>query len=112
MSLELSRQRARKHALDNFKHIRTCALAREFCFLVRTNIAVLDKEDAQACCGFVSKLCREAGCEEAGDLCAEAAQIVMGSEEAYLKLCEQSCKRCSESRQPRRPAPERAVYVA
>jgi hypothetical protein len=36
----------------------------------------------------------------------------MESEEKYLELCEQSCKKCSESRLPRRQPSERAVYVA
>ena len=110
--LEISRRRARKHALDRFKHVRTCVLARELCLLVRTNRAILNKEDVRDCCSFISKLCKEAGCDEASNLCAKAAEAVTGSEETYLKLCEQSCKKCSESRRPRRPRPERAMYVA
>ncbi len=112
MTMELSRQRARKRVLEKFKHIRTCVLARELCLLVRTNRAVLNKEDIRECCSFISKLCKEAGCEEPSDLCAKAAEAVMKSEETYLKLCEQSCKKCGESRRPRRPRPERTVYVA
>lgn len=112
MALELTRQRARKRALDRFKHVRTCVLARELCLLVRTNRAALNKEDVRDCCSFVSKLCREAGCKEASDLCAKAAEAVMESEETYLSLCEQSCKKCGESKRPRRPAPERTIYVA
>ena len=114
MALELSRQRARKRVLDRFKRVRTCVLARELCLLVRTNRAVLNKGDVRDRCSFVSKLCREAGCEEASDLCAKAAEAVIESEESYLRLCEQSCKKCSESRRPRRPTrPERVgVYVA
>ena len=110
--MELSRQKAREHVLNRFKHVKTCVLARELCLLVRTNRAVLDEEDVQTCCSFISELCREAGCEEASELCAKAAEAVMGSEETYLKLCEQSCKKCSESRRPTRPPPERTVYVA
>lgn len=87
-------------------------LARELCLLVRTNRAVLDKKDVHTRCDLISKLCREAGCEEASDLCAKAAEAVMGSEETYLKLCGQSCRKCSELRRPRRPQPERAMYVA
>jgi hypothetical protein len=112
MALKLSRQRARKRVLEQFKHIRTCVLARELCLLVRTNRAVLNKKDVRDCCSFISKLCREAGCKEPSDLCAKAAETVMESEETYLKLCEQSCKKCSESRRPGRPPPERTVYVA
>ena len=117
MTLELSRQRVRKQALAQFKHIRTCVLARELCLLIRTRRASFNKEDIQACCGFVSKLCKEAGCEEASDLCAKAIEAVTESEETYLKICERSCKKCSESRVPRRPSPprptpERTVYVA
>lgn len=87
-------------------------LALELCLLIRTNRAVLEKQDAQDCCSFISKLCKEAGCVEAAELCAEAAEAVQGSEKTYLELCEQSCKKCSESRQPRRQPPERATYVA
>lgn len=115
MALELSRERMRKQVLDRFKHVRTCVLARELCLLVRTNRVALNKEDVSECCSFISKLCKEAGCEEASDLCAKAAEAVMGSEETYLKLCAQSCKKCGEARRPSRPRrsePERRVYVA
>lgn len=110
--MELSRQRARKHVRDQFEYIRVCVLARELCLLVRTHRAVLDKEDVRDFCSFISKLCREAGCKEPGELCEKAAEAVMESEEKYLELCEQSCKKCSESRLPRRQPSERAVYVA
>jgi len=110
--LELSRQRMRKRVLDQFKHVRTCVLAKELCLLVRTNRVALSKEDVRDCCSFISKLCKEAGYEETSDLCAKAAEAVTESEETYLKLCEQSCKKCGEAKRPRRPAPERTVYVA
>ena len=110
--LKISREKARRQVLDRLKHVKTCVLARELCLLVRTHRAVLEKQDIHDCCGFISKLCKEAGCEEASDLCAKAAETVLESEEKYLKLCEQSCKKCSESRLPRRRPPERAVYVA
>jgi hypothetical protein len=110
--LELSLERARKHALDQFKNTRTCTLALELCLIIRTHRAVLEKQDVHACCSFVSKLCKEAGCAEASELCHKAAEAVLGSEETYLELCEQSLKRCSESRRPRRQPPERAIYVA
>lgn len=114
MALELSRQKMRKQALDRFKYIRTCVLARELCLLVRTQRAVLNKEDVRDCCSFISKLCKEWGCEEASGLCAKAAKAIMKSEEEYLKLCAQSCKKCGESRRPTRPSrpePEGTVYV-
>ncbi len=112
MTLELSRQKARKEALKKFKYIRTCVLARELCLLIRTNRAALNKEDVVTLCSFVSKLCSEAGCKEASKLCAKAAEVIMEDEQAYLELCEQSCKKCSESRRPRRRVPERVTYVA
>jgi hypothetical protein len=110
--LELTRERVRRQALERFKYTRTCMLARELCLLVRTNRAVLEKEDVHACCGFISKLCKEAGCEEASGLCAKAAESVLGSEEMYLDLCGQSLKKCSESRRPRRKPPKKTTYVA
>ena len=112
MTLELSRQRARKKALEKFKYVRTCVLARELCLLIRTNRVALNKEDVKECCSFVSKLCREAGCKEASELCAKASEVIMKDEQAYLELCEQSCKKCSEYRRPKRRAPERVTYVA
>ncbi len=110
--LELSRERARRQALEQFKNTRTCMLALELCLLVRTHRAVLEKQDVQDCCSFISKLCKEAGCQEASELCAKAAEAVLGSEKTYLELCEQSLKKCSESRRPRRQPPERTPYVA
>jgi hypothetical protein len=110
--LELSRERARKQTLDQFKNTRTCMLALELCLLVRTHRAVLEKQDVQDCCSFISKLCKEAGCVEASELCAKAAEAVLGSEETYLELCGQSIQKCSESRQPNRKLAERAIYVA
>ena len=115
MALELSRERMRKQVLDHFKYIRTCVLARKLCLLVRTNRVTFNIEDVRECCGFISKLCEGAGCEEASDLCAKAAEAVMESEETYLDLCVQSCKKCGEAgrpSRPRRPEPERRVYVA
>ena len=112
MVMELSRQKARKHVCDQFKYVRTCVLARELCVLVRTHRAVLDKEDVRDFCSFISKLCKEVGCKDASELCEKAAEAVMESEERYLELCSQSCKKCGESRQPRMPTTERSVYVA
>jgi len=116
MALELSRQRTRQHALNQFRYIKTCVLARELCLLVRTHRATFDTKDVNECCSFISNLCNEAGCDEPSSICAKAAEAVMENEEAYLQLCGQSCKKCGESRQPSRPlptpAPERSVYVA
>lgn len=113
MALELSRQRMREKALDRFKHLRTCVLARELCLLVRANRVTFDVKDVHDCCAFIAKLCREAGCEEPSELCSKAAEAVLTSEERYLELCEQSCKKCSESRRPRKPRrTETTYYVA
>ncbi|MFQ5758376.1 MAG: hypothetical protein ACE5IF_01715 [Candidatus Bathyarchaeia archaeon] len=113
MTLEITRRKMREHTLDRFKHIRTCVLARELCMLVRANRVALTKEDAHECCSFIAKLCEEAGCDEPSELCSKAAEAVLGSEEEYLKLCEQSMRKCSESRRPRRLEPERQPhYVA
>ncbi len=114
MALEISRQKMRQQAMDRFKYIRTCVLARELCLLVRTQRATLNKEDVRDCCGFISKLCKEAGCGEPSGLCAKAAKAIMNSEEDYLNICTQSCQKCGESRRPTRPdrpEPEGSVYV-
>lgn len=112
-TLEITRQKMRERTLEQFKHIKTCVLARELCMLVRANRVALAKEDVHECCSFIATLCKEAGCDEPSELCSKAAEAVLGSEEEYLKLCEQSMRKCSESRQPRRGGPERqAHYVA
>ena len=107
--MELTRQRMREGALNRFKHIRTCILARELCLLVRTNRVAFTAKDAQDCCAFIAKLCREAGCEEPSGLCSKAAEAVLTSEERYLELCSQSAMKCGESR---RPPQRRTMYVA
>ncbi len=113
MTLELSRQKMREQALNRFKYLRTCVLARELCLLVRANRVTFNVEDVNNSCAFVAKLCQEAGCEEPSTLCSKAAEAVLTSEEKYLELCEQSCGKCSESRQPKRPRRgENAYYVA
>ncbi|UCC33937.1 MAG: hypothetical protein JSW53_02740 [Candidatus Bathyarchaeota archaeon] len=113
MTLEITRKEMRERTLDRFKHIKTCVLARELCMLIRANRVALSKKDANECCLFIAKLCREAGCDDPSELCNEAAKAVLGSEEEYLKLCTESCRKCSESRQPKRAGPERqAHYVA
>jgi len=103
----------REDSLNQFKHVRTCILARELCLLVRTNRVAFNAEDAHEHCTFIAKLCDEAGCKEQSDLCSKAAEAVLTSEEKYLALCEQSCMKCGESRRaPQRPAPERTAYVS
>ena len=115
--MELSRQKARKKVMERFDFLRTCALARELCYLIRSNLAVLDPEDVHRACLFISKLCQEAGCIEPAELCAKAAEAVLHDEEEFLRLCAQSCKLCGQhARRPRREAVreerERATYVA
>jgi len=113
MTLELSRKKMREQALNRFKYLRTCVLARELCLLVRANRVTFDIKDVHDSCAFVAELCRESGCEEPGSLCSKAAKAVLKSEEKYLELCEQSCGKCSESRQPKRPQrTENTYYVA
>jgi hypothetical protein len=109
--LELTRQEMRQHALDEFKHVRTCVLASELCLLVHSSRAVLNAEDVRCFCGFIAGLCREAGCMEASDLCAEAAEAVVKDEKRHLKLCDQSCMLCPEDRFPAEPQAERAAYI-
>ncbi|MGC8940393.1 MAG: hypothetical protein ACP5IM_07770 [Candidatus Bathyarchaeia archaeon] len=73
---------------------------------------MLEKEDIHQWCSFIAELCKKAGCAEPSDLCAKAAEAVLKSEEKYLELCEQSCRKCGEQRQPRRQPPQRTLYVA
>ena len=100
MSLELSRQQLREQALSRFKHVKTCILARELCLLVRTNRVAFNVKDASECCQFISSLYNDAGCQDQSQLCANAADAVLTSEEKYLDLCQQSCMKCGESRRP------------
>lgn len=109
-SLEISRKKLRKEVLKRVKYVQTCVLAREICLLVRSNRAVLNPKDVQEICLSISKLCREAGCEEPSELCRKAAEAVGSGDEAkYLELCAQSCKKCGEAR---RPTPKKTTYVA
>lgn len=110
--LRISREKARREALDQINYAKTCVLARELCLIIRTHRAVLEKQDVHDCCGFISNLCKEAGCKEAGELCAKAAGAVLDSEEKYLALCEQSYKKCVESKMPKKQPLGRAVYVS
>ena len=109
-SLEISRKKLREEVLKRVKYVKTCVLAREICLLVRSNRAVLNPKDVQEICLSISKLCREAGCEEPSELCRKAAEAVGSGDEAkYLELCAQSCKKCGEAR---RPTPKKTTYVA
>jgi len=107
--LEITRHNVREQALRRFKHLRTCVLARELCFLVRNNRATFKREDVRDCCGYVAKLCNEAGCTEPSDLCVKAAEAVMDNEMEYLNICGQSCAKCGQSRMLES---EKARYIA
>ena len=109
--MELTRQEMRQHAVDEFKYVRTCMLAKELCLLVRSSRAVLNAEDVRRFCSFIASLCREAGCKEASALCTEAAEPVVKDEKRHLELCEQSCTLCHEGRFPAEPQAERAAYI-
>ena len=109
--MELSRRRMREKVVERFDYLRTCALARELCLLVRTHRAVLDPEDVKRMCTFIAGLCKEAGCEEPSSLCLKAAEAALRDEEEHLKLCAQSCQLCGESRRPK-PSREQRAYVA
>ena len=109
--LSHTRQEMRQHLLDEFKYVRTCVLARELCLLVRSSRAFLNAEDVHRLCSFIARLCREAGCREAGDLCAEATEAVVKDEKTHLELCSQTCTLCHEGRFPAEPRPERAAYI-
>jgi hypothetical protein len=100
----------REKTLSRFNYVRTCVLARELCLLVRTNRVAFSPEDVEQCCTQISKLCKEAGCHEQSELCRQAAEVVTKDEEKYLELCQQSCMKCGEARQP---APKKKTsYVA
>ena len=109
--MELTRQEMRKLALGNFRYVRTCVLARELCLVVRSSRAFLNAEDVRRFCSLIAGLCREAGCKEASDLCAEAAEAVVKDEKRHLELCEQSCMLCYEGRFPAETRAERAAYI-
>lgn len=108
--MEISRKKLRDEVLSRIKYVKTCVMARELCLLVRTNRAVLEPEDVQEVCGYISNLCREEGCLEPSELCQKAAEAV-GSrdEERYLDLCAQSCVKCGEAK---RPMPKKDAYVS
>ncbi len=99
--MEISRKNLKDKVIERLKYVRTCALAREMCLLIRTNRAVLEPKDVHEACLRISDLCHEAGCVEASQLCRKAGDEVLVNEETYLELCAQSCKKCGEARQPR-----------
>lgn len=108
--MEISRKQLRSEILERVKYMRTCVMARELCLLIRTNRAVLEPQDVQEICQYISNLCREEGCAEPSELCTKAANAVGSSdEEKYLDLCAQSCVKCGEAK---RPQPKKESYVA
>lgn len=108
--MEISRKKMRHEVLGRIKYMKTCVMARELCLLVRTNRAVLEPNDVQGVCRYISGLCKEEGCVEASGLCQKAAAAVGSKDEAkYLELCAQSCVKCGEAK---RPTPKRETYVA
>ena len=92
------------------KYVKTCVMARELCLLVRTNRAVLEPEDVQEVCSYISGLCKEEGCFEPSELCEKAAEAIGSGDEAkYLDLCAQSCVKCGEAK---RPTQKKNAYVS
>ena len=106
--MELSRQKLREQTLSRFKYVRTCVLARELCLLVRSNRVALEKEDVKSSCLYISNLCKESGCEEQSEICRKAVET-LDDEAKYLDLCQQSCMKCGESKNP---ASKKNTYVA
>jgi hypothetical protein len=107
--LEISRKNLRKEVLERIKYVKTCVMARELCLLVRTNRAILEPKDVQEVCQYISKLCKEEGCNEPSELCMKAANAIGSHDEKkYLELCAQSCVKCGEAR---RPSPKKDAYV-
>ncbi|MEM2099379.1 MAG: hypothetical protein QXU99_06550, partial [Candidatus Bathyarchaeia archaeon] len=99
--MEISRKKLRQEVLERIKYIKTCAMARELCLLIRTNRAVLEPKDVKEICSYISSLCREEGCNEPSALCQKAADAIDSKDEAkYLELCAQSCVKCGEAKRP------------
>lgn len=110
--MEISRKKLRDEVLERIKYVKTCVLAREICLLIRTNRAVLESKDVQETCLYVSKLCKDEGCQEPSEVCRRAAEAVGSGDEAkYLDLCAQSCMKCGEARKPTTPQ-NKSPYVA
>jgi len=111
--LEISRKKLREEVLERIKYVKTCVMAREICLLVRTQRAVLEPKDVQEVCMFISKLCKDSGCQEPSELCLKAAEAVGTEDEAkYLELCAQSCVKCGEARKPRETSANKSTYVS
>jgi hypothetical protein len=110
--LRINCAKVRREVLNQINYVKTCVLARELCLIIRTHKAVLEKQDVHDCCGFISNLCNGAGCKEASEFCAKAAEVVIESEEKYIALCEQSCRKCIETKMPKKQSLERTGYVA
>jgi hypothetical protein len=53
IDLKISFEKARKETLSQIDHIRTCVLARELCLIIRTQRAVLQKQDVKECCSLI-----------------------------------------------------------
>jgi hypothetical protein len=108
--VEISRKKLRKEVLKRIKYVRTCVMARELCLIVRSNRAVLEPKDVQEICLYISKLCKEEGCNEPGDLCMKASKAINSKDEGkYLELCAQSCMKCGEAK---RKTPKKNAYVS
>lgn len=108
--MEISRKNLRNEVLDRIKYVKTCVMARELCLLVRTNRAVLEPKDVQEICQYISKLCKEEGCNEPSEMCTKATNAISkADEQKYLDLCAQSCVKCGEAK---RPQPKKDAYVA
>ena len=109
--LEISRKKSRTEVLDRVKYLKTCVMARELCIIVRTQRAVLEPNDVQDICKYVSALCKEEKeCTEPSGLCQKAANAVgSGDEKKYLELCSQSCVKCGQAK---RVTQKKEEYVA
>jgi hypothetical protein len=108
--VEISRKNLRSEVLERIKYVKTCVMARELCLLVRTNRAILEPQDVEEVCLYISNLCKEEGCREPSELCTKATKALDSKdEEKYLELCAQSCVKCGEAK---RPQAKKDAYVA
>ena len=100
----------RIEVLKQLKYVKTCVQARDLCLFIRTNRAVLEPKDVQEACKYISNLCKEAGCEEASEICEKAAAEALTNEAKYLDLCMQSCVKCGQARKPNKKSRD-STYV-
>ncbi|UCF45243.1 MAG: hypothetical protein JSW44_01005 [Candidatus Bathyarchaeota archaeon] len=108
--MEISRKKLRKEVLKRIKYVKTCVMARELCLLVRTHRAVLEPNDVQEVCRYISNLCKKEGCSKPSELCQKAADSIDSKdEEKYLEMCAKSCVKCGEAKRPR---PKKDAYVS